>query len=255
MSVLAFIQARMGSSRLPGKVMKCLNGKPVIIHIVERLKLCRKIDGIVVLTSINPENIPLIDCLKAYGVDVFAGDEENVLERFQSALALYPADVIVRITGDSPLVDPSICDQLIDAYFHENVDYAYLSERFAEGVDCEVINAQELKKLNSSTLRPSEQEHVTLHFYENNDKNYRCLEMKNIQDDSHYRYTLDSSEDWQVIEAFYQANPNVKEMDYQSVKSFFDNHPEIKSINKHIERNEGLAISLLQESEIGELSE
>ncbi|WP_372766431.1 cytidylyltransferase domain-containing protein [Pseudoalteromonas sp.] len=255
MKVLAFVQARMGSTRLPGKVMKSLNDKPVIIHIVERLRLSQNIDDIVVLTSTNPENKELIECLQAYGVKVFAGDEENVLARFQAALLLYPADAIVRITGDSPLVDPIICDQLIDAFYQERADYAYLSEWFAEGVDCEVISAQKLKQLDSHSLRPSEQEHVTLHFYENNDGKFQCIEMKNQQDDSHYRYTLDSFEDWQVIEALYQANHNVREMNYQSVKSFFDQHPEIKSLNQHIERNQGLAISLLQESEFGGGSE
>lgn len=254
MSTTAFIQARMGSSRLPGKVMKSLNGLPVIMHIVQRLEKCKRIDNIVVLTSTNPENKPLVECLRSQGVAVFQGDEVNVLSRFQAALQHYPCDTIVRITGDSPLLDAEICDQLIDTFNSQAADYAYLSEQFAEGVDCEVVKANLLARLDMAKLRPSEQEHVTLHFYENNDHQFNCVELANTQDDSHYRYTLDTLEDWQVIAHLYQSNKDIANMDYAAVKAYFDRHPEVKAINQHITRNEGLAISLQQEKS-GSLNE
>lgn len=251
MTTFAFIQARMGSSRLPGKVIKPLAGKPVILHIVERLRLSQKLDKIVVLTSTNEENIPLVDLLKAHNIPVFQGDEDNVLKRFQDALVAYPCDYVVRITGDSPLVDATICDNLIESFKHQSADYAYLSERFAEGVDCEVIDAARLAELECAQLRPSELEHVTLHFYDNSANQYVVVKMENSCDDSHYRYTLDTIEDWQVIDAFYIANENPVAMSYSDVKAFFDNNPEIKALNQHIVRNEGLAISLEQDKSGG----
>ncbi|AIY64952.1 cytidylyltransferase domain-containing protein [Pseudoalteromonas piratica] len=247
MGTTAFIQARMGSSRLPGKVMKPLNGQPVIRHIVSRLESCKYIDKIVVLTSTNPENKVLVDYLTAEGISVFQGDENNVLARFQAALQHYQCDTVLRITGDSPLLDFEICDQLIHYFNLHGADYAYLSEQFAEGVDCEVVKASLLAKLDLAKLRPSEQEHVTLHFYENKENRFHCVELPNTQDDSHYRFTLDTQEDWQVVEAVYQRNSNINNMDYAAVKTYFDQHPEIKVINQHVVRNEGLAISLAQE--------
>lgn len=246
-SVTAFIQARMGSSRLPGKVLKEINGIPVILHIVMRLKQSRYIDNIVLLTSFNKENDELVELAKRHKIDVFRGSEENVLERFQQASQKYPSEHIVRITGDSPFVDAGVCDLLLQTYFEKQVDYAYLSEHFAEGVDCEVFTKSSLSSLNTAELRESEREHVTLHFYENKLNQFSTYEMQSTTDDSSYRFTLDTPEDWQVIKELARFTNDTVNINYQSIKNILDAHPLIKQINSQVIRNEGLAISLQNE--------
>jgi spore coat polysaccharide biosynthesis protein SpsF len=246
-SVAAFIQARMGSSRLPGKVLKELNGIPVILHIVMRLKQSRYIDNIVLLTSFNEENDELVKLAKHHNINVFRGSEDNVLARFQQASQVYPSDHIVRITGDSPFVDVGVCDLLLQTYFEKQVDYAFLSEQFAEGVDCEVFKTSVLSSLDTAALRESEREHVTLHFYENKLNQFSTYEMQNTTDDSSYRFTLDTPEDWQVIEELARFTNDTVNINYQNIKNILDAYPHIKQINSQVIRNEGLAISLQNE--------
>lgn len=246
-SVAAFIQARMGSSRLPGKVLKELNGIPVILHIVMRLKQSRYIDNIVLLTSFNEENDELVKLAKHHNINVFRGSEENVLARFQQASQVYPSDHIVRITGDSPFVDVGVCDLLLQTYFEKQVDYAFLSEQFAEGVDCEVFKTSVLSSLDTAALRESEREHVTLHFYENKLNQFSTYEMQNTTDDSSYRFTLDTPEDWQVIKELARFTNDTVNINYQNIKNILDAYPHIKQINSQVIRNEGLAISLQNE--------
>lgn len=243
----AFIQARVGSSRLPKKVLKTINGLPVFVHIVQRLKQASCIDKIVLLTSMNPENDELCELASQYGVEYFRGSESNVLERFQFASAEHPSEFILRITGDTPFVEPAICDQLFQELVENNSDYAYLSEKFAEGVDCEIVKTSKLLSLNTKALRPSELEHVTLHFYENQSDLYRVHQMDNDSDDSHYRFTLDTIEDWYVIEKVAAEYPNSISVSYQEIKRYLDNNQKVKEINSKIIRNEGLLISLLNE--------
>ncbi|MCZ2721215.1 glycosyltransferase family protein [Marinomonas sp. 15G1-11] len=247
--VSAFIQARMGSSRLPGKVLKEINGIPVILHIVMRLKQSRYIDNIVLLTSFNKENDELVELAKHHNINVFRGSEENVLERFQQASQAFPSEHIIRITGDSPFVDAGICDLLLQAYFNKQVDYAFLSERFAEGVDCEVFSSSILAALDASVLRASEREHVTLHFYENKRKQFFTYEMENITDDSLYRFTLDTLEDWLVIKELARFTDDTVNINYQCIKELMDAQPYIKEINSKVVRNEGLVISLQNEEQ------
>lgn len=248
--VNAFIQARMGSSRLPGKVLKNLNGKPVIIHLVQRLRQAKCFHKIVLLTSTNSENDELCAIAQREGILIYRGPEDNVLKRFQLAAELFPCDYIMRLTGDSPFVEPSICEQLYLELLSKNADYAYLSEHYAEGVDCEVFKTAILTPLDTLSLRPSELEHVTLHFYENNHGKYNVVEMQSNSDDSHYRFTLDTPEDWQVVKAISLAEKGSIRLTYAEIKLFLDSHPEVKKINSRIIRNEGLAISLYNEQQI-----
>ncbi|MDC3188717.1 NTP transferase domain-containing protein [Pseudoalteromonas elyakovii] len=247
--VIAFIQARMGSSRLPNKVLKNINGRPVIVQVVERLKKAACIDDTVLLTSTNQENDELCLVAKEHGIKYFRGPEENVLQRFQLATELYPCEFVIRITGDTPFVDADICERLCTKVIDENAQYGFLSEMFAEGVDCEVVETKALKGLVLEALRPSELEHVTLHLYENKEQQYRVIELNNDTDDSHYRFTLDTPEDWQVINAIADANDDTLNVTYQQIKAFLDSHPEVKAINAQIVRNEGLLISLKNEQQ------
>jgi spore coat polysaccharide biosynthesis protein SpsF len=246
---LAIIQARMGSTRLPGKVMQKIGlyNQPLIGLLIKRLVKTKAIDEIVLATSKNHENDPLCEYVSSLGYAVFRGDENDVLQRFYEAAITHNGDTIVRITGDSPLIDPQICDQLIK-YHHDNLaDYSYLSERFCEGVDCEVINMNSLTKIYKEAVKPSEREHVTLYAYNNPDK-FVCQKLNNQTDDSQFRFTVDNFEDAQVVEHIINHfSNNVEDINTEQIKQLLIENPQISALNKNIIRNEGLLKSLAAE--------
>lgn len=248
---IAFVQARMSSTRLPKKVLREINGIPVIEHLICRLEKSSYIDQVVVLTSINSENDELVSFLERRGIAYFRGSEDNVLSRFVDALNIYKADNIVRITGDSPFICPEICDALIEQFFDTGADYAYLDERFAEGVDCEVIKASVLHDIDSLARLPSEREHVTLYLF-NNPAGFKIDFLESKSDDSQLRFTLDTIEDWLVIEKIgkYFSDKSL-DANYESIKTFIANNNDVFNLNKHIVRNEGLLISLEEERHAG----
>jgi len=255
---VAIVQARVGSSRLPGKVLAKINGHPLIHYLLVRLSQSKLIDEIVVATSTNPENDELCQVVTTLGYAVFRGDEDDVLQRINQAAVKFDAQHIVRITGDSPLLDAKICDQLINYYFVKQVDYAYLSADFCEGVDCEVISAVALMLSAKQAKKMSEREHVTLFAY-NHPELFTMTQLKNSQDDSSYRFTVDSGEDLklvtQVISAHlkHENNSNIEQINSLStekIKVFLDNNPQIKAQNSKIVRNQGLAKSLAEDFDI-----
>ncbi|GLX84661.1 spore coat protein [Thalassotalea loyana] len=246
--VVAIVQARMGSSRLPGKVLKPLGNKPLIILLLERLKQCKQIDEIVLATSTNPENDELCHVVSHHGFNTFRGDEDDVLGRFYQCAVTFNATDIVRITGDSPLLSPEICDTLINDYFRKQADYAYLSEHFAEGVDCEVLSFQALSVAHVNAKLASQREHVTLYVYQN-ESDFTIIELANSQDDSHYRFTVDNEEDYQVVGQIIEHCDDLS-LNYQEIKHFLDENPIIKKMNQHIVRNEGLITSLQNDQRI-----
>lgn len=252
-TTFAFIQARMGSQRLPGKVMKKLNGIPVIAHVVERLRRSQFINDIVVLTSTCPSNDAMVVFLEEFGVNVFRGQEDNVFQRFVDAAGRFPADNILRITADTPFVEPALCDKLIETYYSSEGDYAYLDESYAEGVDCEIMSAEALMKAKALVSKPSEFEHVTQVFF-NHPNHFSIEPISNVTDDSHYRFTLDSQEDWEVVQAIAKTEGNDSlAIDYFQIKMFLDTHPEVRRINESTIRNEGLLLSLEAERNINEI--
>lgn len=249
---LAIIQARMGSSRLPGKVMQQLGQfkQPLIGLLIKRLKKAEAIDEIILATSTNKENDPLCDYVNSLGYSVFRGDEVNVLERFYQAAKAHKGETIIRITGDSPLIDGQICDELINFHIKQNADYSYLSERFCEGVDCEVINMSSLAQINQEATKPSEREHVTLYAYNHPDK-FDCHMLENNTDDSQFRFTVDNTEDAQVVEHIVNYfEDEIENIDSMQVKQFLIANPQIMALNQSITRNEGLIKSLAEEAKI-----
>ena len=163
MNVLAIIQARMGSTRLPGKVLLSLEGKTVIEHVVERVKCAKLVDEVIVATSININNLPLIRVCAEKNIRVFCGSEEDVLDRFfQLAKLLVPAH-IVRITADCPVIDPAIIDKIIATHFLENADYTSntIDETYPDGLVIEIFTYKSLTQAWNEASLSSEREHVT----------------------------------------------------------------------------------------------
>lgn len=243
--ILAVVQARMSSTRLPGKVMKKIINKPSILLMFERLGMSKVIDKIILATSEHPDNDLLAQYVKGLGIDVFRGSESDVLERFYLAAKPYKPEYVVRLTGDCPLIDPQICDQLFKACIDQKFDYAELSPEYAEGADCEILTFKALETAYKSAVLKSEREHVTLYLNNRLDQ-FKKFILFNKTDDSRYRFTIDEPEDFEVVSKIFE-NLYRGEKDpftYQEIKNFLDTHQDLMRINMHIIRNEGLAISL-----------
>lgn len=249
--ILVIIQARMSSSRLPGKVMKKIIGRPMIFYLLQRLKSSQKINQIVVATSKKRADDPLAKYIKSQKVDVFRGSEDDVLARFYQAAKEYKAEHIVRITADCPLLDPKILDKLIAFYFQTKADYARLSEFFAEGLDCEVISFKALKTAFKKAKLASEREHVSLYLH-NHAKDFKRVKLANKIDDGKYRITVDEPEDFEVVAAIFKAlyKKSSPLFGFDQIKKFLDQHPQIMAKNMEIMRNEGLLKSLNKDKQI-----
>lgn len=249
--ILAIIQARMSSTRLPAKVMKKILGRPMIFYLLERLKYSKKIDKIVVATTNKRTDDLLADYVKRQKVDVFRGSEEDVLDRFYQTARKYKPDHIVRITADCPLLDPKILDKLVNFYFTHRLDYSCLSPKFAEGLDCEILSFKALETAWQNAKMQSEREHITMYIH-NNAKDFKRVKMDKKTDEGKYRITVDEPEDFEIVKTIFKAlyKEDSPLFRFSKVKQFLDQHPEIMAKNMEIIRNEGLLISLRKDKKV-----
>ncbi|MBI5093028.1 MAG: glycosyltransferase family protein [Candidatus Hydrogenedentes bacterium] len=164
---VAIVQARMGSTRLPGKCLADIAGKPMLQHVLERLGLSKRIDDVVVATTRNSADTPILDLVRQVGLRACAGSENDVLARYLEAARFAKAEIIVRVTADCPLIDPALADDVIDAYSREHGDYAsnVIERTFPRGVETEVFSLETLRRINALSNQPFEREHVTPYFY------------------------------------------------------------------------------------------
>ncbi len=207
MNIVVIIQARMGSSRLRGKVLADISGKPMLWHIVNRLYKCVFVNKVVVATSNEAQDDAIADLCGNYLIDVFRGSEKDVLKRYYDTAVKYGADVVVRITGDCPLIDPRITDTVISAYMNNTVDYAGASNTikrsYPRGLDTEVISFSSLEKCHRLADKPYEREHVTIFLYEHPDE-FRMYSVENDRDFSSLRWTVDEEEDLRLVTDIYK---------------------------------------------------
>lgn len=206
MKVAAIIQARMGSTRLPGKVMKKLSGKTVLSHVIERVRQSNLIEEIIIATTTHDrDNIIEEEAVKC-GSKVFRGSEKDVLSRYYFAAKEYKVDIIVRITSDCPLIDPYVIDKIINFYQNSQYDLvtnagADLCKRtYPRGLDTEVFSFELLENAFLNGKEDYHREHVTPFIYENSDNVYY---FKNEIDYSNHRWTLDTEEDFKLISEIY----------------------------------------------------
>ena len=253
-SVTAIIQARMTSTRLPGKVMLEVLGKPLLGYLVERLADAARIDRIVVATTTNPEDDIVAEFSRKAGLDLFRGSEHNVLERYTRAATVYQADHILRITADCPLIDPVLVDALVDFYFKGEFDYALNCEppTLPDGLDAEVFSFAVLQQTHENATLPSEREHVTP-YMRKHPEIFSIGRWRNAQDWSHLRWTVDEPEDFhfvsRVIKALYYQNQHFGTAD---VLALLAENPTLGTINARFQRNEGMLSSrLLDDKQIG----
>ena len=251
--ILAIIQARLSSSRLPQKVLLDLFGKSLLGHIIDRVKSSRLVDQVIVATTTSASDDPLVDHLdKNRLCPVFRGSENDVLDRFYQCARVHAPEVIVRITADDPLKDPEIIDRAITLLQgNPALDYCSntLKPTFPEGLDVEVFRFRALERAHREATLESEHEHVTPYIWKHPER-FTTLNFENNEDLSHWRWTVDKPEDFAFMQAiyrhFYRGNSYFS---FREVIEYLRSRPELVAINSGTVRNEGYLKSLCQEQE------
>lgn len=244
MRVIAIIQARMNSRRLPGKVLLPLCGKPVLEHVVTRVKACAQIEEVIVATSTEASDDPIADWSRASDVNCFRGSLDDVLDRFYQCALQYGAESVVRITADCPVVDPAIIDEVIAGYYAGGFDYYGLGGEFPDGLDCTVISFSALSKAWQEAKLQSEREHVGPYIEKYPDL-FNNGALNKFTGLSHLRWTLDEPEDYQLLNQIYDALYSESSLFLtQDILDFLEKNPEMKELNSQIIRNEGYLKSL-----------
>ena len=237
--VVAIIQARLGSSRLPAKILKDLSGKPLIYHICNRLKASKLINKVVIATTESLKDDLINDWAEQNRIVCFRGSEDNVLSRYYHAATDAGAEVIVRITADDPFKDGAIIDKVIDILLKEDLDFACnnFPPSFPEGLDVEVFTFSALKKAFENSIDDFEKEHVTQYFYRNTD----LFKMKNFayaEDMSHLRLTVDTQNDFMLAEEIYNRLYSTNEFfGYDEILSLNKSEPDLFKINQNEKRS------------------
>lgn len=240
LKVGAVVQTRMGSTRLPGKVMMELCGKPVIRHVIDRLKQARHLDSIVIATTLEAQDDVIAAQARENGVGCFRGSESDVLSRYYYAAKENGLDIVVRITSDCPLIDPLIIDDLVKFYKSNaydlvaNISPDVVQRTFPRGLDAEVFSFKILEEAFNKASKEYQREHVTPYIYEYGSKIYCYKSEKNY---SAYRWTLDTEDDLKLIKAVYQhLYKGVHDFYLKDVLALMEKHPELSSINAHVEQ-------------------
>ena len=247
MHMAAVVQARMGSTRLSGKVMLEVSGKPVLWHVINRVSKSKFIDGLVVATTTNCEDDIIEKFCNKSGIEVFRGSEDDVLDRYYQCAMKFDIENIVRITADCPLHDPKVIDLVIERYDQGNYDYVSNIDppTYPDGIDVEVFSfgALDIAWRNASLV--SEREHVTPYIRKHKEL-FNIANVTNRIDLSSYRWTLDQAEDFEFIKKIYEKfkESNTYEFYTQDIIGLLEENPELTGINSTISRNEGYAKSV-----------
>ena len=242
MKILCLLQARMSSSRFPGKIMKPILVKPMIQHILDSLSFSKMIDEIVVITSINSKDDILVEYLEKNNWKYFRGDENDVLKRYLDATIKFGGDYIVRVTADNPLLDPAIIDKVILTTTKNKADYGSnnLIKSYPYGYYVEVISRKTLEEIENKASSLMDREHVTLFIHKNKEK-FKIINILAPAKLSHpdWRLTVDTSEDLELIkkifENLYSENMPIK---YKDVIAFLSKNSELLKINENVHQNQ-----------------
>lgn len=247
--VVAIIQARMGSTRLPGKVLMDIAGKPMLWHVIERVKGCKKIDSIVVATTSREEDKAVVELTKECGVETFAGSEEDVLDRYYQAAKKFDADPVVRITADCPVIDPQIVDEVINKYTEGGYDVCGLSGKFPDGLDVSIFSFNALEDTWRNAKLPSEKEHVGPYMGKHPEK-FKLGEYVKFDNLGHYRWSVDEERDLRFIQEIFSRLYKPGDIFLTGdILNLLEREPDLLKINAGIIRNEGYIKSLKEDEE------
>jgi spore coat polysaccharide biosynthesis protein SpsF len=241
---LAIIQARMGSNRLPGKVLRQINGKPLLAHQIDRVSKSKLIDKIIVATSTQTQDQAIVDFCAKSNITCFRGDHHDVLGRYYSAAKQYNAKNIIRLTGDCPLVFNKTIDEVVNLFLKSHVDYAantvpWETSTFPNGSDVEVFSFEALERAFVDCKNDLDREHVTFYFWKNPDL-FKIIQLKHELNLSKIRYTVDYPNDLPVIEFLLNqiATSNIEGSEIELSNLILQN-PELQSLNQNYKFTDG----------------
>lgn len=235
MKLVAIVQARMGSSRLPGKALKDIHGRTMLARVVRRARRSSFIDNLVVATTEKKADDLIVSECESLGVPTFRGSEEDVLDRYYHAAKSFSADSVVRITSDCPLIDPEIIDRVIRVFLDKRPDYASntLEGTYPRGLDVEVFTFNALEEAWRSALQDFERVHVTPYIYQHQ-KMFKMLSVTGDEDWSCYRWTVDTREDLALIRTLYAKIDADDLFSWRDVLELLKREPNLAEVNRHI---------------------
>jgi spore coat polysaccharide biosynthesis protein SpsF len=230
----AIVQARMGSTRLPGKVLLPAAGKPLLEILLERLSACRSLEQRIVATSIDRRDAPIAELADRVGVPVFRGSEQDVLDRYYRAAVHHGLDLVVRVTSDCPLVDPALVDRMVELALAHHGEFDLVTNRhpltYPDGLDLDVIPMSSLRHAWTHATEPHQREHTIPYFWE------AGLRVHNVEDPERgfqrHRWTLDYAEDYELIRAILEALYRPGQIFHAAdVLAYLAEHPELSALN------------------------
>jgi spore coat polysaccharide biosynthesis protein SpsF len=240
MKIVAMIQARTGSTRLPGKVLKDIEGETMLARVVQRVRRAKQIQEFLIATTDRPADDAILEECKRLAVKVSRGDQDDVLDRYYRAAQLAKADVVVRITSDCPLIDPEVIDKTVAAFLEAKPDYASnaLERTYPRGLDTEVMSFTALSRAWQEARKPYERAHVTPYLYEHPDK-FKLLSVTGAADFSSHRWTVDTAEDLEFVRTIYarfKANAEFsgREFSGRDVLDLLEREPQLAEINRSV---------------------
>lgn len=237
--VVAVVQARMGSSRLPGKVMADIEGKPMLQRVLERARAAKRVDQVVIATSTHAQDWPILSLADRLGYRAIAGSEHDVLSRYAEAARASYADVVVRITSDCPLLDPALMGKTIALFEQSGADYAAnccMPYSFPRGVEAEVFSAEKLLLIDKVATQPYEREHVTPYFYQHPGQfRLEALVAEGELRRPDIRLCVDTAEDLSLVRKIY-AHFALRPQPFAltDVVAFLDARPDLRTLNEHV---------------------
>lgn len=247
MKIVAIIQARMSSTRLPGKVLMPLVDKPVLWHVVNRIRACKTIAEVVIATSTDATDDAIEDWCRSENVSCYRGSLNDVLDRYYQAGLIHSANAVVRITADCPAVDPTIVDEVVNGYLAGGYEFYGLAGEFPDGLDCTVFAFSALARAWREAALPSEREHVGP-YVEKHPEIFKSGGFTKFTGLSHHRWTLDEPRDYDFLQAvFSRLHQENKIFLASDVLALLENEPELININSSIIRNEGYLKSLIED--------
>jgi spore coat polysaccharide biosynthesis protein SpsF len=237
MKTVCTIEARMTSSRLPGKVLLEAAGKPLLEHMIERLQRVRGIDEIVIATTAETSSEPIAELADRLGTDCFRGSEEDVLARVLGAAQAHDADLIVEATGDCPLVDPVVTETIIERFLEGGVDYGSntLERTYPRGMDIQVFPTAVLAEVATLTDDPADREHVSLYIYEHPERFRLRSVTSDCPETADLRLTVDTAEDYELIRTIFETlYPRDPAFGLEAILTLLEERPELAALNRHV---------------------
>jgi spore coat polysaccharide biosynthesis protein SpsF len=235
--VVAIVQARMGSTRLPGKVLRQIGTKTMLARVVQRMQRASTLDEVVVATTTQADDEAIVAECGRLGVPVFRGDEQDVLDRYWQTARAHQAQAVVRITSDCPLIEPEVIDRVVEAFLHAAPDYASntLERSYPRGLDTEVVALSALERAWREATKSYQRVHVTPYLYQHPEL-FKLLSVTNDVDRSNYRWTVDTLEDLAFVQEVYERLGDDGTMGWTEVLDLLAREPALVELNRQVQQ-------------------